>query len=124
MAILSIASAKGGCGKTTVSILLGTELALDGYKVALLDCDLNQHASAFGAKAKLPGFTVVRDVTETNVLAALRTAEAENDIVLIDLPGGSSTLALKALQRSHFGTRAHAGIATGRTRRHEDDCAN
>jgi chromosome partitioning protein len=36
------------------------------------------------------------------VLAALRKAEAESDIVLIDLPGGSSTLALKALQRSHF----------------------
>lgn len=102
MAILSIASAKGGCGKTTVSILLGAELALDGYRVALLDCDLNQHASAFGAKATLPGFTVIRDVTETNVLAALRKAETESDIVLIDLPGGSSTLALKALQRSHF----------------------
>lgn len=102
MAILSIASAKGGCGKTTVSILLGAELALDGYKVALLDCDLNQHASAFGSKMKLPDFTVVRDVTESNVLAALRKAEAENDLVLVDLPGGSSTLALKALQRSHF----------------------
>lgn len=102
MAIISIASAKGGCGKTTVAILLGAELALDGYKVALLDCDLNQHASAFGVKAKLPGLTIIGDVTETNVLAELKKAEAEQDVVLIDLPGGSSTLALKALQRSHF----------------------
>jgi chromosome partitioning protein len=102
MATLSIASAKGGCGKTTVAILLGAELALDGYKVALLDCDLNQHASAFGAKAILPGFTVVGNVTDSNVLALLKRAEAEQDVVLIDLPGGSSTLALKALQRSHF----------------------
>ncbi|HUB12702.1 MAG TPA: ParA family protein [Acetobacteraceae bacterium] len=102
MAIISIASAKGGCGKTTVAILLGAELALDGYKVALLDCDLNQHASAFGVKAKLPGLTVIGDVTETNVLSELKKAEAAQDVVLIDLPGGSSTLALKALQRSHF----------------------
>lgn len=102
MAILSIASAKGGCGKTTVSILLGAELALDGYKVALLDCDLNQHASAFGSRAKLPNFSVAQDINENNVLAALRKAEAEMDVVIIDLPGGSSTLALKALQRSHF----------------------
>jgi chromosome partitioning protein len=36
------------------------------------------------------------------VLQALRDAEEQNDIVLIDLPGGSSTLALKAMQRSHF----------------------
>ena len=41
-------------------------------------------------------------VDEGNVLAELRKAEADNDVVLIDLPGGSSTLALKALQRSNF----------------------
>lgn len=32
----------------------------------------------------------------------MRQAEGEGDVVLIDLPGGSSTLALKALQRSHL----------------------
>ena len=102
MAVVSIASAKGGVGKSTLALLLGTEFALDGYRVALLDCDLNQHATAFGLKAKLPGFTVVPDVDEKEVLAALRAAEADNDLVLVDLPGGSSTLTLKALQRSHL----------------------
>ena len=102
MATISIASAKGGCGKTTVALLVGTELALDGYRVTLLDSDLNQHASAFGKKANIPGFGVVPSIDESNVLSELRKAEAENDVVLIDLPGGSSTLALKALQRSNF----------------------
>lgn len=102
MAVLSIASAKGGVGKTSLAILLGAEFALDGYRVTLLDCDLNQHARAFGLKAKLPNFSVVPDVGEADVLKALRTAEAETDVVLIDLPGGSSTLAIKALQRSHL----------------------
>lgn len=102
MATLSIASAKGGCGKTTLAILVGTELALDGYRVALLDCDLNQHASAFGAKAAIPGFIVIPSVDEANVLGVLRAAEEDQDVVLVDLPGGSSTLALKALQRSNF----------------------
>ncbi|MFL5282922.1 MAG: ParA family protein [Rhodopila sp.] len=42
MATISIASAKGGCGKTTLAILIGAELALaKGWKVALLDSDLN-----------------------------------------------------------------------------------
>jgi chromosome partitioning protein len=103
MATLAIASAKGGCGKTTTAILLGAEFALgQGYRVALLDSDLNQHASAFGRKGCIDRMTIVPDIGEANVLAALRKAEAENDLVLIDLPGGSSTLALKALQRSHF----------------------
>ncbi len=102
MAILSIASAKGGCGKSTTAILLGAELALEAYKVAVLDCDPNQHASAFGAKAKIPGLTIIGNVLEGNVLSELKKAEADNDVVLLDLPGGSSTLALKALQRSHF----------------------
>ena len=37
MAVVSIASAKGGVGKSTLALLLGTEFALDGYRVALLD---------------------------------------------------------------------------------------
>ena len=102
MAAISIASAKGGCGKTTLALLLGAELALEGYRVSLLDCDLNQHAVAFHRKAGVPGLTILPDVTEANVLSLLRQAEAVSDLVLIDLPGGSSTLALKALQRSHL----------------------
>lgn len=102
MATISLASAKGGCGKTTLAILLGAELALEGYQVSLLDCDTNQHATAFGKRATIPGFAVMPSVVEGNVLSELRRAEAESDVVLIDLPGGSSTLALKALQRSSF----------------------
>jgi chromosome partitioning protein len=102
MATISFASAKGGCGKTTLALLVGTELALDGYRVALLDCDLNQHASAFGAKAEIQGFSVVPGIGETNVLPAHKHVEADNDLVLIDLPGGTSTISLMALQRSNF----------------------
>jgi chromosome partitioning protein len=102
MAVISIASDKGGPGKTTTALLLGAELALDGYKVALLDADATQQAAAFGAKAGLPGFSVIGDVQETTILFALRQAEEEADIILVDLPGGASTLALKAMHRSHF----------------------
>lgn len=102
MATISVASAKGGCGKTTLAVLLGAELALDGYKVVLLDCDLNQHASAFGRRAEIPGLTILPDINEANVLTTLRRADDGHDLIIVDLPGGSSTLALKALQRSHF----------------------
>lgn len=45
---------------------------------------------------------MVPSIDEGNVLSELRKADADADVVLIDLPGGSSTLALKALQRTNF----------------------
>lgn len=102
MRVITIASVKGGVGKTTLAILLGTELALEGYRVAMLDCDLNQHGVAFAEKADIANFSVIGDVDEDNVLPTLRQAKADNDLVVIDLPGVSSTLALKAFQRSHL----------------------
>jgi chromosome partitioning protein len=102
MATISIASDKGGPGKTTTACLLAAELALDGYKVALLDCDVNQQAVSFVDKATIEDLKVIPDVNEANILSALRKAETEAEIVIIDLPGGASALALKAFHRSHF----------------------
>ena len=102
MATISIASDKGGVSKTTSALLFASELALDGYKVTLIDADLNQQAVAFGRKTDIVGLTVLGEVREDNILALLRKAEAESEVVIVDLPGGSSTLALKALHRSHF----------------------
>jgi chromosome partitioning protein len=50
----------------------------------------------------VPGLTVIGDIDEGNILASLRRAEAEAEIVIVDLPGGASALALKAFHRSHF----------------------
>jgi chromosome partitioning protein len=102
MATISLASVKGGVSKTSLALLLASELALDGYRVALLDADLNQQAAAFGRKSDISNLTIIGDVREDNILALLRQAEADNEVVMVDLPGGSSTLALKSLHRSHF----------------------
>ena len=67
-AVVSIASAKGGCSKTTLAVGIGVELALDGYTVVVLDADLNQHAIKLGEKANVSNFTLVGEVDEGNIL--------------------------------------------------------
>lgn len=101
-AVVSIASAKGGCSKTTLAVGIAVELALDGYTVVVLDADLNQHATKFGEKANVPNFTVIGEVSEGNILQQMKAAYSQADMVVIDLPGGSSMVAVKALTKSHF----------------------
>ena len=101
-AVVSIASAKGGCSKTTLAVGIAAELALEGYTVIVLDADLNQHATKFGEKANIPNFSVVGEVNEGNILQKMKAAYQTADMILVDLPGGSSMVAVKALTKSHF----------------------
>jgi chromosome partitioning protein len=101
-AVVSIASAKGGCSKTTLAVGVGVELAMEGYTVIVLDADLNQHATKFGDKAEIANFSVVGEVNEGNILQHMKAAYETADMILVDLPGGSSMVAVKALTKSHF----------------------
>ena len=101
-AVVSIASAKGGCSKTTLAVGVEVELALEGYTVVVLDADLNQHATKFGDRASVPNFSVIGEINEGNILNQMKTVYTTADMVVIDLPGGSSMVAVKALTKSHF----------------------
>lgn len=100
--ILSIASIKGGVGKTTLAVGLGTDLALDGYRVTLIDCDNNQHATAFARKADVPRFQVTGDMTEENLLGQIKKSALASDLIILDLPGVTSRLVMMGLAKSTF----------------------
>lgn len=53
--VIAVANQKGGTGKTTTVVTLGHRLAMDGYRVLLVDTDVQGHvAVALGLK-KQPG---------------------------------------------------------------------
>jgi len=52
---LAIANQKGGTGKTTTALALGHKLAMDGYRVLMIDTDAQGHLAAGLGLDKAPG---------------------------------------------------------------------
>ncbi len=93
MAVISVANAKGGAGKTTVALLLAMEFAQRGEKVVVFDCD----PLAFAAKwHRLPGaidtISVVTGITFANLGSNLRAQQGQTTHIIIDLSGARDAL--------------------------------
>lgn len=98
MPVVSIASSKGGVGKTTTALLVATELARQGVAVTIIDADPNRHLVAWRAgSSKNP----VRIVPDTGKLISLIDGERGNcDLVVVDLEGSASRAVGHAIARS------------------------
>lgn len=55
MVTVAIANQKGGTGKTTTAVTMGHKLAMDGYRVLLVDTDAQGHVAAGLGIDKAPG---------------------------------------------------------------------
>lgn len=120
MAIIAIGSTKGGSGKTTAAILLATQFASGGLKVALLDGDPDARAGEwFQVWAPATGYSLealttdsktdmllephehngivyVPGVYEDNMLDEIEHYNEIADIVLVDLQGSANQSMLLA----------------------------
>ena len=98
MPVLTIASSKGGPGKTTVAMLLAGRLAAGGLKLSALDADPTKALSRWAANTyEGPAFAVHAEADETR-LAHLIDAESRSaDLVLVDTAGFGNRAATVAM---------------------------
>lgn len=98
MAVISIANAKGGSGKTTAAVLLASELVERGARICLLDCDDLKLATAWARAARLgEGLTLVENVVASNLTGPLRAMRSSHHHVIIDLSGARDALVALAV---------------------------
>jgi len=83
MPVITLASGKGGVGKTLVAISLGAALAGEGADVAILDADPNKGAHRWATQTYGDGKLVAYAEADTERLAELVPELAERHAVLI-----------------------------------------
>lgn len=99
MPVISLISSKGGCGKTTISVLLATELARYGT-VALVDTDPKQRAVKWHQKAPLDNPSIISCTDGKAFTRTLKELAANYDYVIVDTEGRESTINGIAIGRS------------------------
>ncbi len=99
MAVLVLGTPKGGAGKSTTSVLIGTTLAHRGAKVTIIDTDKNADLIGWYGQGKKK-ITVSGNVTEEGFIPLLDKAANANDLVIIDLAGAATTVMSRSILRA------------------------
>jgi chromosome partitioning protein len=96
-------SPKGGVGKTTSSLTLGTQLAKHGAAVTMVDADPNRPLRKWGSGPHLPeNMTIVSDVDEESILDVIDGAATKSPFVIVDLEGTADKIALLAVSQANL----------------------
>ena len=101
MPTIVIASPKGGAGKSTTTVILGTELARAGARVTMLDCDPNGSLTLWGDRAALPPRVNLHTrVGEAEIVRTIKGHDEDGSIVIVDLEGVASRLVSRAISQA------------------------
>jgi chromosome partitioning protein len=100
--IITVATMKGGSGKSTVASCLAVHWQLSGRTPIIIDADPQRSIARLAERERaLGGVPVIEDVTENASRSALRLA-AERGPVIIDTPGFRSQSTLSCIGATDF----------------------
>lgn len=101
MPTIVIASPKGGAGKSTVAVILGTEFAQAGAEVTMMDCDPNGSLTLWSERAPLPSrMQILSGVKEGEIIRTIKANDQDGKIVIVDLEGVASRLVSRAISQA------------------------
>lgn len=101
--IITVASGKGGCSKTTTVMILAANLASQGYKIAVVDADRNQSFASWHSQAyEGPAFDCRSEVDHIKVVDLASSLSDIHDVVLVDTAGFESLTAASAIGMADF----------------------
>ena len=94
--IINASHQKGGTGKSTVIYNLARAFILLGYKVKVLDLDIQSTCISINRKREIP-LDYIINITEEQELIDIVNNSKEDEIILIDSGGFDSTLTRLAI---------------------------
>lgn len=93
---ITIASSKGGAGKTTIARLLLRQALRYGYRAAAIDSDLNQALTNWIKRFSVP-VDVRVEIDETRIIPTVDELKEGHDLVVIDTAGTSAQATVFAI---------------------------
>lgn len=101
MPTIVIASPKGGAGKSTAAIVLGTELAHAGADIVMIDCDPNGSLSLWAHRAPPPKrIECLSGIGGSEIVPTIKQHDQDGRIVIVDLEGVASRLVSRAVSQA------------------------
>ncbi len=97
MSIITVATSKGGAGKTTVAQVLLGALAEQGYRVAAIDADFNRTLANWCETFSRYPITCRAELDETNIVPTAGELEEGHDVVVIDTAGSATQATVFAI---------------------------
>ena len=96
--VLTVASTKGGAGKTTIVMALAGTLAAEGLRIAVVDADPNRAYASWAHSAYEGTLINVRaEADEARLAEAIDELAPLSDLVLVDTAGFGNRAALLAI---------------------------
>ncbi len=101
MPVITMASPKGGVGKSTAAVILATQLAESGASVTIIDADPNKPVSRWARRPGKPhNLTLIDNVTEQTIIRTIDESARKTAFVIVDLEGTASMMVVYAISRA------------------------